>query len=98
MCCWTTHIATATARSKVTVRNAIDTIAIDVPGSVCDPGRRYPLALVAGLGMSPALSTRFRRISSLFSIQFARSVHFLVFCWFVVFIIAHVTMVITTRA
>jgi len=57
-----------------------------------------PLALVAGLGMSPALSTRFRRISSLFGIQLARSVHFLVFCWFVVFIIAHVTMVITTGA
>ena len=37
-----------------------------------------PLALLTGLGMSPALSTRFRRISSVFSIQFARSVHFLV--------------------
>ena len=43
-----------------------------------------PLALITGLGMSPALSTRFRRISSLFSIQVARSLHFLVLCWFVV--------------
>ncbi|XAS77207.1 molybdopterin-dependent oxidoreductase [Dermatophilaceae bacterium Sec6.4] len=57
-----------------------------------------PLALIAGLGMSPALSTRFRRVSSLLSIQFARSVHFLVFCWFIFFIVVHVTLVITTGA
>ncbi len=37
-----------------------------------------PLALLTELGMSPALSTRFRRISSVFNIPFARSVHFLV--------------------
>jgi len=57
-----------------------------------------PLALITGLGMSPALSTRFRRISSVFSIQFARSLHFLVLCWFVVFIVVHVTLVLTTGA
>ena len=57
-----------------------------------------PLALLTGLGMSPALSTRFRRISSLFNIQFARSVHFLVLCWFVLFIVVHVTLVLTTGA
>jgi sulfoxide reductase catalytic subunit YedY len=57
-----------------------------------------PLALMTGLGMSPALSTRFRRISSLFSIQFARSVHFLVLCWFVLFVVVHVALVITTGA
>ncbi|MDQ2873631.1 MAG: molybdopterin-dependent oxidoreductase [Actinomycetota bacterium] len=57
-----------------------------------------PLALIAGLGMSPALSTRFRRISSVLSIQFARSVHFLVFCYFLLFIVAHVTMVFATGA
>jgi hypothetical protein len=32
-----------------------------------------PLALITGLGMSPALSTRFRRISTVLSIQTARS-------------------------
>jgi len=55
-----------------------------------------PLALLTGLGMSPALSTRFRRISSVFSIQFARSVHFLVLCWFLLFIVMHVSLVVTT--
>jgi thiosulfate reductase cytochrome b subunit len=57
-----------------------------------------PLALITGLGMSPALSTRFKRISSIFSIQTARSLHFLVLCWFLAFIVVHVTLVITTGA
>jgi len=57
-----------------------------------------PLALITGLGMSPALSTRFRWVSSVFSIQVARSLHFLVLCWFVMFIVVHVTLVLTTGA
>jgi sulfoxide reductase catalytic subunit YedY len=57
-----------------------------------------PAALITGLGMSPALSTRLRWISSVFSIQVARSLHFLVLCWFVMFIIIHVTLVLTTGA
>lgn len=55
-----------------------------------------PLALATGLGMSPALSTRFKRISKFLSIQTARSVHFLVLVWFLFFIIIHVTLVFTT--
>jgi len=55
-----------------------------------------PLALITGLGMSPALSTRFKRVSKLFSIQTARSLHFLVLCWFLLFIVIHVTLVFTT--
>ena len=55
-----------------------------------------PLALVTGLGMSPALSTRFKRISRPFSIQTARSLHFLVLVWFLVFIVTHTAMVFTT--
>jgi len=55
-----------------------------------------PLALITGLGMSPALSTRFRRLSKVFSIQVARSVHFLVLCWFLLFIVVHVALVFTT--
>jgi len=55
-----------------------------------------PLALITGLGMSPALSTRFRRVSTIFSIQTARSLHFLVFAWFLVFIVIHVFFVFTT--
>ena len=55
-----------------------------------------PLALITGLGMSPALSTHFRRISRIFSIQTARSLHFLVLVWFLIFIVIHVTFVFTT--
>jgi DMSO/TMAO reductase YedYZ molybdopterin-dependent catalytic subunit len=55
-----------------------------------------PLALVTGLGMSPALSTRFKRISRILSIQTARSLHFLVLVWFLVFIVSHVALVFTT--
>jgi len=55
-----------------------------------------PLAFVTGLGMSPALSTRFKRISKLLSIQTARSLHFLVLVWFLVFIVMHVTLVFAT--
>ncbi len=57
-----------------------------------------PLAMITGLGMSPALSTRFRRFSKVFHLQFARSLHALVMVWFVVFIVAHVTMVFVTGA
>ena len=57
-----------------------------------------PLALVTGLGMSPALSTRFHRLSRRLSIQTARSLHFLVLCWFLLFILIHVTLVFTTGA
>jgi DMSO/TMAO reductase YedYZ molybdopterin-dependent catalytic subunit len=55
-----------------------------------------PLALVTGLGMSPALSTRFKWISRRLSIQVARSLHFLVLCWFLLFIVVHVTLVFST--
>ena len=55
-----------------------------------------PLAILTGLGMSPALSTRFKRISSVLSIQTARSLHFLVTVWFIVFIVLHVALVLAT--
>src|SRR5271166_2399487 len=55
-----------------------------------------PLAFVTGLGMSPALSTRFKPISRRFSIQLARSLHFLVLVWFLFFITIHVALVFTT--
>ena len=57
-----------------------------------------PLALVTGLGMSPALSTRFHWLSKRLSIQTARSLHFLVLCWFLIFIFMHVTLVFATGA
>jgi DMSO/TMAO reductase YedYZ molybdopterin-dependent catalytic subunit/thiosulfate reductase cytochrome b subunit len=55
-----------------------------------------PLALITGLGMSPALSTRFHFISKRLSIQTARSLHFLVLCWFLGFIVIHITLVFAT--
>jgi len=55
-----------------------------------------PLAVITGLGMSPALSTRLRRVSSVLSIQTARSLHFLVMTWFLFFIVIHVALVFTT--
>ena len=55
-----------------------------------------PAALITGLGMSPALSTRFKRISKPLSIQVARSLHFLVLCWFLFFIFVHVALVFST--
>lgn len=57
-----------------------------------------PMALVTGLGMSPALSTRFHGVSKRLSIQTARSLHFLVLCWFLLFILLHVTLVVATGA
>jgi hypothetical protein len=46
--------------------------------------------------MSPALSTRFKRVSRILSIQTARSLHFIVLVWFLVFTVMHVTLVFTT--
>jgi thiosulfate reductase cytochrome b subunit len=57
-----------------------------------------PLALITGLGMSPALSTRFKRLSKVLSIQTARSLHFMVLVWFLVFIVMHVSLVFATGA
>ena len=57
---------------------------------------RHRSRLITGLGMSPALSTRFKRVSKVLSIQVARSLHFLVLCWFLFFIVVHVTLVFTT--
>lgn len=57
-----------------------------------------PLAVITGLGMSPALSMRFTVISKRLSIQTARSLHFLVLLYFVLFIVVHVTFVFTTEA
>jgi DMSO/TMAO reductase YedYZ molybdopterin-dependent catalytic subunit/thiosulfate reductase cytochrome b subunit len=57
-----------------------------------------PLAVITGLGMSPALSMRLTVISKRLSIQTARSLHFLVLVYFLFFIVTHVTMVFATEA
>ncbi|HET9876592.1 MAG TPA: molybdopterin-dependent oxidoreductase [Mycobacterium sp.] len=55
-----------------------------------------PAALITGLGMSPALSQRLGVISKRLNIQVARSLHFLVLVYFLLFILVHVTMVFAT--
>jgi sulfoxide reductase catalytic subunit YedY len=56
-----------------------------------------PLAILTGSSMSPALTGRFRWYPKLpGNRQIGRSLHFLVMCAFVVFIVAHVTMVALT--
>lgn len=56
-----------------------------------------PLAIVTGPSMSPAFTARFRWYPKVPSNrQVGRSIHFLVMCAFVVFIIGHVTMVALT--
>ena len=56
-----------------------------------------PLSILTGPAMSPALVNRFRWYRRLpGNRQVARSIHFLVLCAYVAFVIAHVTMVLVT--
>ncbi|MTE15193.1 molybdopterin-dependent oxidoreductase [Nocardia aurantiaca] len=55
-----------------------------------------PGALITGLGMSPALSTRIKPISRVLSIQTARSLHFLILVWFLLFVTVHIALVFAT--
>jgi DMSO/TMAO reductase YedYZ molybdopterin-dependent catalytic subunit/thiosulfate reductase cytochrome b subunit len=57
-----------------------------------------PAAFLTGLGMGPALSIRLTVISKRLSIQLARSLHFLILVYFILFIVVHVTLVFTTGA
>lgn len=56
-----------------------------------------PLAILTGPSMSPALTNRFKWYPKLpGNRQIGRSLHFLVMCAFVVFLIGHVAMVVIT--
>ena len=56
-----------------------------------------PLAILTGPSMSPAFTTRFKWYPKLpGNRQVGRSIHFLVMCAFVVFIVVHVSMVVIT--
>lgn len=56
-----------------------------------------PLAILSGPSMSPALTNRFHWYPKLpGNRQVGRSLHFLVMCAFVIFLVAHVTMVAIT--
>jgi methionine sulfoxide reductase catalytic subunit len=57
-----------------------------------------PLQIATGLAMSPALSSRFPWYHRLFGgHQGARSLHFLLFCMFVLFMLIHISMVALVR-
>lgn len=56
-----------------------------------------PLAMLSGMAMSPAIENRFHWFPKLFgNRQGARSVHFLVMCGYLVFLMIHVFMVAST--
>jgi sulfoxide reductase catalytic subunit YedY len=55
-----------------------------------------PLAIITGLMQAPAISNRLGWFGKVFHRQAARSIHFLVLCWFVFFIFIHVTMIFIT--
>jgi thiosulfate reductase cytochrome b subunit len=57
-----------------------------------------PIAAITGFRMSPAWSKRWTRASRVFPIELARALHFPTMIYFVLFIVAHVTLVLTTGA
>ncbi|WP_373427809.1 cytochrome b/b6 domain-containing protein [Arthrobacter sp. W4I7] len=57
-----------------------------------------PLSLITGIRMSGAWPTNAPRLNKAYPIELARAVHFPVMLYFVMFIIAHVTLVLATGA
>ena len=57
-----------------------------------------PTSILTGLMQSPAISNRLGWIGRAFNRQRARSIHFIALCWFLLYILAHVTLVIITGA
>jgi thiosulfate reductase cytochrome b subunit len=57
-----------------------------------------PLAAVTGIRMSGAWSKDWVRLSRVYPVEVARAIHFPVMLYFVLFVIAHVTLVLATGA
>ena len=55
-----------------------------------------PLAMITGLLQAPAISARFGTGSGLLNRQVARSIHFLVMIWMLIFIVIHTAMIFIT--
>jgi DMSO/TMAO reductase YedYZ molybdopterin-dependent catalytic subunit/thiosulfate reductase cytochrome b subunit len=55
-----------------------------------------PLAIITGLLQSPAIAARFKTQSGPLNRQVARTIHFAVLGYFILFIIVHITMVFCT--
>jgi methionine sulfoxide reductase catalytic subunit len=57
-----------------------------------------PVSILTGLMQSPAISNRLGWFGRVLNRQRARSIHFMALCWFLLFILAHVTLVFITGA
>jgi len=57
-----------------------------------------PLAVLSGVRMSPFWPRNAKRLSALYPLPWARAVHFPVMLYFVLFALAHVTLVLATGA
>jgi len=57
-----------------------------------------PLAVCTGLLQSPAISNKIGIVGRLLNRQVARTIHFCVLCYFILFVIVHVTMIFITGA
>ncbi len=57
-----------------------------------------PISIITGLMQSPAISNRLGWFGRALNRQRARSIHFLALWWFLLFILAHVTLVFVTDA
>jgi sulfoxide reductase catalytic subunit YedY len=55
-----------------------------------------PIAIITGLMQGPGISNSVGRFGKIFHRQTARSIHFLVACWFVFFIFIHITLIFIT--
>ena len=57
-----------------------------------------PTSILTGFMQSPAISNRLGWFGRVLNRQRARSIHFMALCWFLLFILAHVTLVFITGA
>jgi DMSO/TMAO reductase YedYZ molybdopterin-dependent catalytic subunit/thiosulfate reductase cytochrome b subunit len=57
-----------------------------------------PTSILTGMMQSPAISNSLGWFGRALNRQKARSIHFIVLCWFLLFILAHVTLVFITDA
>jgi methionine sulfoxide reductase catalytic subunit len=55
-----------------------------------------PLAVITGLMQGPAIANKLGWFAKILNRQAARTIHFFVLCWFLLFIFAHVTLVFIT--
>jgi thiosulfate reductase cytochrome b subunit len=57
-----------------------------------------PLAIITGVRTIPGLASRFKPLDRIYPVQLARLIHFPVMVYFVLFILVHVFLVLTTGA